>query len=101
MYQEGQGVAKDPKEAIRWYRKAAKQGHSTAQAMLGWMYSNGRGVMHDDVMAYVWSNVASANGDEDASGNIKIYAKKLDKSDLRKAQKLSRGCPKKPASCSE
>ena len=34
MYQEGQGVAKDPKEAIRWYRRAAEQGSEVAQIAL-------------------------------------------------------------------
>ena len=101
LYYMGLGVAHDYEEAARWYRKAANQGHSTAQAMLGWMYSNGRGVMHDDVMAYVWSNVAAANGSEEASGNIKFYAKRLDKADLKKAQILSRRCLKKPARCPE
>ena len=43
--------------------------------------------------------VAAANGNELASENTQIYAKRLDKSDLRKAQKLSRRCLKKPASC--
>ena len=51
--------------------------------------------MHDDVMAYVWTNVAAANGSKDAPRSIKIFAKKLDKSDLRKAQKLSRSCLKR------
>ncbi len=57
--------------------------------------------MHDDVMAYVWSNVAAANGQEDQSHSIKNYAKRLDKSDLRKAQKLSKLCLRKPASYPE
>ena len=37
MYLNGLGVAKDEKEAVRWYRKAADQGEDTAQAYLGWM----------------------------------------------------------------
>ncbi len=45
-----------------------------------------------DVTANVAINVAAENGNELASKNIKIYAKRLDKSDLRKAQKLSRRC---------
>ena len=42
-------------EAVCWYRKAAKQGHSTAQNNLGVMYRDGHGVVQDLVMAYVGS----------------------------------------------
>ncbi len=28
MYAEGQGVPQDDAEAVRWYRKAAEQGHA-------------------------------------------------------------------------
>ena len=34
MYQAGHGVAKDVREAVRWYQKAANQGHAKAQARL-------------------------------------------------------------------
>ena len=30
-YEEGTGVAKDVSEALKWYRKAADQGHAGAQ----------------------------------------------------------------------
>ena len=31
MYEKGEGVSKDVAEAIKWYRKAAKQGHEIAK----------------------------------------------------------------------
>ena len=34
-YWTGEGVAKDPREAVRWWRMAAEQGHAAAQASLG------------------------------------------------------------------
>jgi len=34
MYQNGQGVAKDYVEAVKWYSKAAEQGHGVAQRSL-------------------------------------------------------------------
>ena len=82
-------------------RLVSQGGFALAQSNLGYMYPNGQDVIHNDVMAYVWSNVAAANGSEEASGNTKFYAKRLDKSDLKKAQKLSRRCLKKPAKCPE
>ena len=44
MYDNGRGVPQDDTEAVKWYRKAAEQGHAEAQNNLGVMYLNGRGV---------------------------------------------------------
>ena len=129
LYESGRKASPDLKQAVHWYRKAAAQGNTAAQHSLatlekwrctaerirplaeqgqahaqynlGVLYANGRGVMQDLIMAYVWSNVAAANGNELASENTQTYAKRLDKSDLKKAQKLSRRCLKKPAKCPE
>jgi len=38
IYQNGEGVSQDDAEAIRWYLKAAEQGHADAQNNLGLMY---------------------------------------------------------------
>ena len=53
MYQKGQGVTRDQKEAVRWFRKAAERGFAGGQLMLAKMYAKGWGVMRDDVMANV------------------------------------------------
>jgi len=34
MYQNGLGVEKDYNEAVKWFRKAAEQGHEKAKAAL-------------------------------------------------------------------
>ena len=34
-YENGKGVPQDDKEAVKWYRKAADQGHPQAQSNLG------------------------------------------------------------------
>jgi hypothetical protein len=39
MYDAGKGVAKDAKEAEKWYRKAAEQGDASTQAFLGTVYA--------------------------------------------------------------
>jgi len=38
MYYEGRGVAKDHKEALKWYGLAVNQGDTMAQNNLGLMY---------------------------------------------------------------
>lgn len=42
-YSEGKGVAKDPTQALVWWRKAAEQGNATAQHKLGVSYMHGEG----------------------------------------------------------
>jgi TPR repeat protein len=37
MYDYGKGVAQDKTKAIKWYLRAAKQGHVVAQFNLGFM----------------------------------------------------------------
>jgi TPR repeat protein len=44
MYAEEIVVAQDYIEAVRWFRKAAEQGHMEAQYNLGLLYENGTGV---------------------------------------------------------
>ena len=41
MFENGQGVLRDYKKALMWYRKAADQGHFGAQNNLGLMYAAG------------------------------------------------------------
>ena len=37
-YRQGIGVARDEKEAVKWYTKSAEQGEATGQRLLGWCY---------------------------------------------------------------
>ena len=43
-YDDGRGVTKNTKEAVKWYRKAAEQDYAPAQFNLGYCYANGQGV---------------------------------------------------------
>ena len=63
MYVRGQGVTRDDVEAVRWYRKAAEQGHAGAQYLIGLAYYNGAGgVTKDDVEAVKWYRKAAEQG---------------------------------------
>ena len=44
MYEFGNGVPANAREAARWYRLAADQGYAAAQKNLGVMYEFGKGV---------------------------------------------------------
>jgi TPR repeat protein len=54
------------------------------------MYVNGNGVAEDDVMAYLWWNLAAAQGAESAKEYKGILSKQMTKEQIAEAQKLSR-----------
>lgn len=61
MYDYGQGVEKDPAEAMKWYLKAAEQGIPVVQHDVGVKYFQGMGVKQSyDKAAYWWEQSANA-----------------------------------------
>lgn len=54
LYQEGQGVSQNYKQAAHWYRKASEQRDNTAQLNLGVLYEKGQGVTLDYKQAAHW-----------------------------------------------
>ena len=95
MYDDGQGVPQDYKEAVKWYTLAAEQGHASAQTNLGLMYVNGTGVLQDYIRAHMWWNIAAANGHDAARKNRDIVAKKMTPEQIEKAQALAKECLRK------
>ena len=65
-YDRGLGVIEDFKTAVKWFSRAAKQGHTGAQISLGWMYEMGRGVNQDYMTALKWYTRAAEQGDTGA-----------------------------------
>ena len=70
MYDNGEGVPQDYKEAVKWYRLAAEQGHAKAQYNLGLMYDNGEGVPQDYKEAVKWYRLAAEQGVASAQTNL-------------------------------
>ncbi|MBT8071024.1 MAG: sel1 repeat family protein [Xanthomonadales bacterium] len=90
MYDFGHGLAEDPVNATKWYRKAAWQGIKAAQFYLGRMYLHGRGVPKNYDEAFVWLNIASIDyeapaHERDVAAN-KLSAVQLQAAQLRSAQ---------------
>jgi len=76
MYDEGQGVAQDHKQAGYWLQKAAEQGLAQAQYNFGNMYRTGQGVAQDYKQAIVWYRKAAEQGVANAQLNLGLmYAK--------------------------
>jgi TPR repeat protein len=69
-YDVGRGVAKDAKEAARWYRKAAEQNYVPAQFNLGYCYANGQGLRKDREEAVAWYRKAAEQGHAEAQSNL-------------------------------
>ena len=61
---EKDGIPQDEKQAFRWFSRAAEDGSLAAQAKLGFLYWNGRGVPRDVNKAYFWAVLSRARGDQ-------------------------------------
>jgi TPR repeat protein len=70
MYHQGKKLPKDYAEALRWYRLAAEQDFSKAQANLGVMYGEGQGVTRDYTLAAEWFLKAAEKGNTLAQHNL-------------------------------
>lgn len=73
LYEKGDGVEQNWKEAVNWYRKAAMQNHSYAEFNLGVCYENGNGVVQDFEEAIDWYHKAAEHGCADAQCNMGWY----------------------------
>ncbi len=81
-YQKGEnyyygenGVQQNHTEAVKWYQKAAEQGHARAQYLLGICYWHGYGVEKSLEESVKWYQKAAEGGDEDAQYELgRCYA---------------------------
>lgn len=56
------------------------------------MYGNGEGVPENYTMAYMWWNLAAAQGHDEAKKNKGIVQESMTAADISKAQTLGREC---------
>jgi len=89
MYLNGEGVPESDAEAVKWYRKAARQGYADAQSNPGFMYEKGRGVHVNDVRAYMWWSLVSAQGHKSAAASLDIVREQMTPTQIAKAQALA------------
>jgi TPR repeat protein len=75
-YYEGEGVAQDYKQAVKWWKKAAEQGLALAQNSLGQAYHDGLGVKQSDIQAIEWWKKAAKQGLPEAG--LHLFANKFD-----------------------
>jgi TPR repeat protein len=70
MYDQGDGVAENPKLAFKYYKKAAELGDVMAQCNFAILYHEGRGIRKDDKNAIYWCRKAARRGDDKAQHNL-------------------------------
>ena len=90
MYDQGEGVAQDYTEAMKWYRLAADQGNAAAQNNLGAMYINGEGVRRNYVQGYMWLSLAAKQGYKRAVLPQGQLEREMTPDELAEAQRLAR-----------
>ena len=90
MYGNGYGVPQDHAESVKWYRKAAEQGDTDAQTMMGMMYTKSMGLPEEHPTAYMFFNLSAAQGDKDAEEFLKAIEKRMTKEQIAEGQKLTR-----------
>ncbi len=81
--------------ALKEWTPLAEQGNASAQTNLGFMYSNGEGVLQDNIYAHMWWNIAASSGVSEAAENRTIAEKNMTTADISTAQELARQCVNK------
>ena len=89
---------RDYATAFRNLRPFARQGFAGAQYYLGTMYRDGKGIVQDLVMSYVWLNVGVANGLSRVEERDKALAR-LNAAERKLGLMLSALCHEKPVRC--
>ncbi len=68
----GDGVEKNPLEAVVCYRRAAEQGHIAAVHRIGVMFATGSGVTKDESQAVEWYREAAEKGFAEAQYDLGV-----------------------------
>ena len=78
--------------AVGWYVSSAEQGVAEAQADLAASYGLGEGIEQNYVYAYMWSSIASSNGNAEAKRLSSGIAEFMSIEDISLAQFLAKEC---------
>ncbi|MEH6728495.1 MAG: tetratricopeptide repeat protein [Hyphomicrobiales bacterium] len=86
-YFQGVGVPKSDAQAVKWWELAALGGYALAQARLGLVFARGEaGLGQDYVIAHSWMSLAAAQGNKNASNNLKVLGTRMSPVDIKKAE---------------
>jgi TPR repeat protein len=91
-YEHGKGAPQSYVEAAKWYLKAAKLGNPDAQYGVALLSSTGKGTPQDIIRAYIWANIAVANGADKALRLRLRMGEQIPPPMLLEAQRLATRC---------
>jgi TPR repeat protein len=93
-YAEGEEALKagDYDAALQFFSPLTEQGDARAQFFLGTLYADGKGVIQDNVIAYMWINIGGANGALFASDSLDLIEQFITREQIVEAQALARRC---------
>ena len=89
-YLKGEGVAQSEKEAAKWYYRSAMQGYVDAQIAMGFVYRGGSGMPMDKVLSYMWFDLATKNGSNEAFSLRNDEAWTMTEAEIDEAREKSR-----------
>lgn len=90
LYQNGLGVAPDPKEAFRWYLESARNGNVKAMQTVGRMYSDGIGTKPDHPEAFWWYLVSARKGNREVIPDAQKLRSSMNPQEWKRTQKKLR-----------
>ena len=76
-------------EALKRFQPLAERGDHRAQYWLGMIYFEGRGVLRDDLRAYVWLTIAANQGNRGARAGRVGIARRLSAAQITEADRLA------------
>ena len=88
-YETGEGAEKDPVAALKWFRKAAEQGHPKAFALLGEKYRLGVGVRQDLVRANMFFTLGFRRGETHVGDLIRLVERELSDEQIAESRRLT------------
>ena len=88
MYDQGEGVENNYKEALKWYELAAENGNRDAPNNIGVLYMTGLGTPRDFAMAHKWFTVAGSR-DAGAKSNKKFIEKRLTPEQIEESKQFA------------
>ena len=93
MHKMGLGVPKSEKEARKWARLAAKQGHAEAQQLMGSLYYKQSGQESPDILrAYIWYEASAAQGNAEAQKDLASLTKEMTPQQVAEARDKAQKC---------
>jgi TPR repeat protein len=80
---------RDIAEGLKWLKLSAQQGMQDAQFLLGMAYLKGQNFTHDFVQAYMWLQLAAAQGGEFYQSQLNEAAKQMTREQIAQGKALA------------